>query len=92
MALENKVLKDLLITQEDRKNLIKIINKRAGLQELLSEYSKRFGKLGGSVFDGGFYTVFNKDAMTSKELKEFELITESLEYLSYTFRNYGIGR
>jgi len=49
MALENKVLNDLLITQEDREYLIKIINKRSGLQELLSEYSKRFGKLGGSV-------------------------------------------
>ncbi len=45
MALENKILNDLLVTQEDRECLIKIINKRAGLQELLSEYSKRFGRL-----------------------------------------------
>ena len=71
----------ITFTNEEKKCLDSIRQKKLELQKKEYNYYAKYGKLEGSVFDGGFYRVVHTEKMTEKERQEYETIKNELEYI-----------
>lgn len=69
---------ELELLKQFKKKAYTMLSKRREMED-------KFGKLNGNVFDGGFYTVMNKDIMSKEEIDEYEDLNNQLDILEDIF-------
>jgi cytoplasmic iron level regulating protein YaaA (DUF328/UPF0246 family) len=73
---------NLKFTAEELEQFHALQTKARAIFERHDDYERKFGKLAGSVFDGGFYTEMDYSKMTTEERNEFIELEDQMDYVN----------
>jgi hypothetical protein len=74
-----------LFTEDDFHKANELKDKAYRIMEVYNNFERKYGKLKGSVFDGGFYTEVNTNLMNESEYELYKKVEKQIELLNDIF-------